>query len=371
MKNLIVPVRYFSPEGEFGGLFDDDVLGSAVSKSDERGGGNPDMYSPSLTDEKCKGGIWKAELRFVPFAANINITKIKKYVYYFENGQDKFYIDCTSNIDAKKRNIITEAFFYMNKHDSAQLRKLSNLFKRKIYFWSLVMINSDDQYPELAGKIKVFRYGNKINDKIIEQGAEAPGRTKVNIFNPFTGKDLYLRVEKESYQDKATGSQMEMTSYDGSYFGEARTSIMIDGKHVPPVPASQALVNDFLLKNSPDLSAYQAKPWSDEEEEKVINTVRDLIGDPRVFNEVYRKAYGKAYAGAATSDASSAENGAVKDEMAKKLANNTQSKAADAAPAKPVAETKTEPSVEVSNDLPFNDGAEIEDFNFEDLPDGD
>lgn len=372
MKSFVVQNRFFGPDVDsYGGLFDDEALSGAVVKSENDGGGNPDMYSPSVTDSKVKGGEWKSTLRFVPFAANVALSKIKKFVYFFENGTEKFYVDCTSNLDSRKRNIISEAYFFTNKHDSAQLRKISNLFKRKIYYWSPVLILEDAQYPELVGKIKIFRYGNQINDLIVKEGEEKAGRTKVNVFNPFTGKDLYLIVKKDTFQDKNTGQTQEMVSYGDSYFGENRTTLILNGTSLESTVENQKIIHEFLLANTPDMQPFQAKAWDEETEAKVVSTVRDIIGNTQVFNEIYKKVYNRQYTGqpAAAPAAAQGDSYEMKAEMVDKLANNTTQKAAPVTTSAPV--TSEAPAAESQQDgggLPFAVDDDIPDFDFEGLP---
>jgi hypothetical protein len=340
---------YNADDMSFGGLFDDDTLSAAVEKTETTRTQNPDFYTPSAGDEKATNKNYKSVLRLVPNVKDVSKSKIQKFIYFFDTGTEKFYVDCPSNLDAKKKNIITEAYFATWKHDSATIREISKQFKRKPYFWCLALINEDKQHPELEGKIKIFRFGNQIDDLIVKQNEESPGKSKVNVFNPFTGKDLYLDIRNKKIGD----NDQTMTTYEDSYFGENRTTIRIDGKNVEAKQENSALVQEFLQTNSPDLSQMEAKEWDADMENKVIETVRNLLAvDAALFNSIYMKVYGKPYfkketseSGATTSTANvtatskeavkkeekkddvkatASTTNANKEELAGKLANKTE-----------------------------------------------
>lgn len=367
--------KFFNADDmSFGGLFDDEVLSSAVEKNESFGGSqNPDFYSPSNKDEKAVNKIYKATLRLVPNVKDTARSKIHKFVYYFDNGTDKFYVDCPSNIDKKSKNIITEAYFATWKHDSATLREISKNFKRKPYYWCLAVINEDVQHPELVGTVKIFRFGNQIDDLIIKQNMESPGKTKVNVLNPFTGKDLYLDIRTKKYDNDQT-----MTTYEESYFGENRTTIRIDGHNIEAKQENNQMVHEFLEKNSPDLLQCEAKAWDEETERKVIETVRDLLAiEPALFNQIYTKVYGKPYfkeggaAKAATTapnnSAGATQSGAPKQEETPVDANAKQKEMNEKLATKtPAAETKAPPAGEADAD----DDGEAFKFDFEELPEG-
>lgn len=356
--------------GDLGSLFDDDQLTGAVSKQEYSSGAtNPDFYVPKVDDDKATNRIYKARIRFLPNWKDPAKSKISKFLYFIANGEDKFYVDCPSNFDAKKPNIITEAYFATWKHDTASVRQTSSNFKRKSFYWALVQIVEDKQHPELEGKIKIMRFGNQIDKLIVKQAEEVAGRSKVNVFNPFTGKELFLDIREKTFEGE------KQITYDESYFADERSAIMIDGKRVVPDPSSQPQVFEYLKANSPDLSQTYPQQWDEETETKVIGAVRDLLGVPSIFNTIYKKCYGVDYVNkapitAATGSAPAANKPEAKTKPAVDARAEKANLADKLAKKEDIVETK---DVEVpflaeeGVEEPTNDETEF-DFNLEELP---
>ena len=70
--------------------------------------------------------------------------------------------------------------------------------KRKLSYYSNVYIVKDPANPENEGTVRLFRYGKKIHDKIMEavNGDEMEGREGINPFCFWEGADFKLRVKK-------------------------------------------------------------------------------------------------------------------------------------------------------------------------------
>ena len=316
--------KFFMADDGMGGMdsmFDDNELESAAVKAEySSGSADPDMYQPKPDDEKAVGKVYKAILRFVPWHKHTAGSKVSRWLYFLKSGDDKFFVDDPTNADPQAKSIITKAYFATWKHDNAAVRSVSGMFKRKMYHWALVQIIEDKQHPELEGKIKIFRFGNQVDELILKQNTEDRGKSKVNVFNPFTGKDFYLDVREIVLDGE------KQTSYKESYFAEQRSSIKIDGKHVEEKKENQALVREYLEKNSPDFTKASPQPWDDETHQKVIRVVRDVINQPAIFNPVYKEVYGKDYVKPATDAAASSAPvaDANKQALESKLTNKNE-----------------------------------------------
>lgn len=283
------------------GAFDqvDDMFGiqeneaERIVAEDNTSNANPDFYRPSIDHKNAKNKTYSARGRFVPNPHDPNVHILQKWIYYMQDPEDpsrKFYVDCPSN-EGKKNNIITEAYFHMYKHEYATFRNVGKQnFQRKSYWWALFNIMIDQQEPELEGKIKIFRFGNQIHDKIVAQATanEALGTQAVTIYHPFKGKDLLLHIEEENYD----GGQKGVT-YKNSEFDGAVTTFSLDGgkTRVPMTQEAAVEVKEFIAKESPDMSQLYYQPWDTELEDKVIVAVRNLIDDEPTFEIVMNKAY--------------------------------------------------------------------------------
>lgn len=362
--------KFLSPdEGtSFGSLFDDEQLTGAVTKQDYSSGAtNPDFYAPKIDDEKAVNKVYKSRIRFVPFWKDSVQSKIMKFLYFINNGEEKFYVDCPSNF-GKKSNILSEAYFATWKNDTASIRVTSENFKRKSFYWALVQIVEDKQHPELEGQIKIFRFGNQIDKLIVKQAEEVAGRSKVNVFNPFTGKELFLDIREKTFEGQ------KQISYDESYFGEDRLSIMIDGTRVPATKDSEPTVVAYLKEKSPDLLQCLPVQWDEETEAKVVSAVRNLMGVDSLFRTVYKKVYGVDYVAPTAKEGAAAPAPAASTQTAKPAVDTAKEQAGMKDKISNKAEVKQEVEVPFLNtdvdsaSEKVDDVEEELDFKLEDLP---
>lgn len=258
---------------------------------------NPDLYRVSLDIKTVKDRKYTARGRFVkdPTLRGEDgkyVGKIKKCMYYLINPEktdQKFYVECPSNWKTPNaNNLLTAAFFHLWKHESATLRGIARNFKQLEYWWSLFQIMIDEQQPELQGKIKILRYGSQVNDKIEEIAKDQPNLNKLgmDVMNTMRGRDFFLTLFEKHIDDKdKPGSNKKITSYEKSEFDSEITSMQIDGKRIGNDAAGKTAVMDYL-KTAPQLKQMESVKWDDAMEQKVIESMRIIIGDETILNEI-------------------------------------------------------------------------------------
>jgi len=316
---------------EYGGIFDDEKTNMAEDQRDQYEV-NPDFYRPSLSNKNVKGGSYEARIRFLINPKNKTKTKLMKWQYYLtdpSNPDRGFYVDCPSNVkgDPKaKNNLLSQAYFTLKDSDSKVKRDIAKrYFSRKQFFWTLVQVMIDKQDEEAEGKIKIFRFGKQINDKIVMASTDNPKLKKkgVKIESIFYGKDFILIIN-ESETDDRSGGRITITSYDKSYFDDSISSISFDGgetriddsnknqekvfmwlnglKKNPDFDSSQKIgesnpkyVKDPNNPGSPDLLQIEYHKWDDDLEKKIIESTKHIIADDTLFDSIYRKVYGYSY----------------------------------------------------------------------------
>jgi hypothetical protein len=135
-----------------------------------------------------------------------------------------------------------------NSGDEDQ-KKVARDRKRKIRYQANVLVISDPKHPENEGQVKIFSFGAKIFDKIMDKmnptfEDEAP----VNVFDFWEGADFKLRQRKvEGYPN-----------FDQSYFLEP--SALGDDNFIMKIASQQYLLSEFLdPKNFKSFSEIQAK----------------------------------------------------------------------------------------------------------------
>ena len=69
--------------------------------------------------------------------------------------------------------------------------------KRKLSYFSNILVVSDPKNPQNEGKVFLFKYGKKIFDKIMEKiQPEFQGETAVNVYDFWKGADFKLKIRK-------------------------------------------------------------------------------------------------------------------------------------------------------------------------------
>jgi hypothetical protein len=336
---------------------------SVTTSSDVQG--NPDYYKPSLDNPNVKDNIYDSLIRFVPNVHNPNLLAVSKFGYYFNetpNGSAA-WIDCTSNEpNSKTPNIITQAFFYLRKHESVALKSLARNFSRKHYFWMLVQIIKDAQQPELENTVKIMRYGKQVrnlHDKELEDKSEY-GKPPCVFYHPYLGKDFNLVINKKQVDFKGDGNLRTITNYDESSFMGV-SPIKIDGQPIQDSEEDRKKLVEWLKANSPDLSQESYVPWDQDTEDLAVNIVRTIIDDDVVFNKIWNITYKdskKKMPVAAKSESNNAATGNQKVENVK--SSITKDTTAGA-------ETKSqEPDMSDEDDM-GNGGISLSDVNFDEV----
>lgn len=221
------------------------------------------LYRPSA--DQGKDGIYRSLIRFIPNPKNPKKSIVRKFVYWLtDTDGNGGYYDSPTTINDKCP--VQDLFFKLRNSESALDKKNSDGLKRREIFYSLVQIIKDPHAEELEGKIKVFKYGQKIKQKIDDelkpQFAEA-----TQIFDPFEGKNFELTITKQS----------GFNNYDSSKFQGNITPITIGGVAMQPNQEDQTKIIEFVTA-APSLSDFEFKPWTDDIRMKVMGILSQYTG---------------------------------------------------------------------------------------------
>ena len=240
---------------------------------------NTDEYKVSFKDGK--GGIYESIIRFVPWYADPDKSIIAKTVSYVKNPitQQGVYVDDPRTVGSFSP--IIDMFFKFYNSGNAVFQDFGKKhLSSKTQYAALVQIIKDDQHPDLVGKIKVFKFGQKLYDKINAEMHPAMGQG-VLPYHPIYGRYFYLKCT----------SQSGFNNFDQSYFFDnknAQNQILPMGVwYMNPATGKmdicteqtdQQVFADYLATNSPDLSRYEYNPWTSEQE-KHINDALKIMAD--------------------------------------------------------------------------------------------
>ena len=233
------------------------------------------LYRP--TADKGKDGIYKSLIRFLPIKEHPQTPYIRKFQYWLEDAEGiGHYIDSPSTVG--ETCPIQSLFFKLRNSESAYEKELSEGLKRREVFYSLIQIVKDPFDPEMEGKIKIFKYGITIKNKIdaelkADQSELDDTDEKVEptiIWDLFEGKNFELNIKKKN----------NFNNYDDSKFKLTKSPIVINGEKMSNNKEDQVKILDYL-KTAPDIQQFAFKHW-DDNTKNMINEILAKYKSPGV-----------------------------------------------------------------------------------------
>lgn len=149
--------------------------------------------------ERDKSGLGYAIIRFMPAPPNEQEAFVKRYNHGFKVNGKWLIENCPTSIGQNCCICEANSVLYNSGVDSQ--KKIASSRKRKLSYYSNVYIVKNPANPELEGKVMIYRYGQKIFDKI--KSALKPEFEDDNPVDPFdlwSGANFKIKVKtvKES-----------------------------------------------------------------------------------------------------------------------------------------------------------------------------
>ena len=156
--------------------------------------GTTDERLWKLTTDKAGNGF--AVIRFLPASDGEDMPFVKMYSHGFQ-GPGGWYIENSLTTLGKDDPLGEYNRELWNSGDET-LKEQVRKQKRKLSYYANVYIVKDPGNPENEGQVKIYRFGKKIYDKIMDavNGDELEGREGINPFDFWTGANFKLRAKK-------------------------------------------------------------------------------------------------------------------------------------------------------------------------------
>lgn len=210
---------------------------------------DPRFWEPT----KDASGSGYAVLRFLPARNEGDLPFVKTYSHGFKSLGGWFIENCPTTINDKcpvcdDNNTLWNSGIESNK-------KIASDRKRQLKYIANVLVVKDPAKPELDGQVKMFRFGQKIMDKIQTalNGRPELGIAPKNVFGFFEGVNFNLVMVKVA----------NFPNYDQSTFTEAPD--LFGGEEAPLIELMEKMfdLNEFVkpeqFKPYDDLKARHAK----------------------------------------------------------------------------------------------------------------
>lgn len=223
-------------------------MGSTSSMKDER----------IFTVERDKGGLGFAVIRFMPPPPGEDDAFVRLYNHGFKENGRWLIENCPTTIKEPCPICASNGVLYDSGIDSN--KKIASKRKRKLSFYSNVYIVKNPANPELEGTVMLFRFGQKIFDKI--KSAMKPAfqdESPVDPFDLWSGANFKIKVKTVK---EASGQTYP--NYDDSIFESASALLDGDDEQLEAIWKTCHSLKDLV---SPD------KFKSEEELQKRLNSV--------------------------------------------------------------------------------------------------
>lgn len=172
----------------------------AAPASSEKQGDDPRFWKP----ERDKAGNASAVIRFLPVSpadGDDSLPWVRIFDHGFKGPSGKWYIE-KSLTTLNQKDPVSEynsQLWNASSDDASPERKQARNQKRRLSFYSNILVISDPKHPENEGKVFLFKYGKKIFDKITAQmKPEFAGDPSVNVFDFQKGANFRLRMRQVS-----------------------------------------------------------------------------------------------------------------------------------------------------------------------------
>ena len=165
-----------------------------------------DNKDPSEKKSYVDERLWKPELdtsgngyaviRFLPEVQGEDMPWAKVWNHAFQGPTGQWYIE-NSLTTLNQKDPVSEANTVLWNTGNEADKELARKRKRKLNYYSNVLVVSDPKHPENEGKIKLFKYGKKIFDKLMEaMNPEFEDEKPLNPFDFWSGADFKLKIRK-------------------------------------------------------------------------------------------------------------------------------------------------------------------------------
>ena len=146
--------------------------------------------------EMDKSGNGFAVIRFLPAVKDEDMPWAKVWNHAFQGPTGQWYIE-NSLTTIGQKDPVSEYNSKLWNSGIESDKEIARKQKRKLQYFSNILVVSDPKHPENEGRVFLFRYGKKIFDKLMEAMQPAfEDESPINPFDFWEGADFKLKIRK-------------------------------------------------------------------------------------------------------------------------------------------------------------------------------
>lgn len=185
---------------------------------------NPGASSKSFDDDRLwkldrdKAGNGSAIIRFLPQIEGDDLPWVRIFNHGFQGPTGRWYIENSLSTIGEKDplgDLNTKLWNSGSEADKETARKQ----KRRLNYTCNILVISDPKHPENEGQVKLFKFGKKIFDMIMDKAKPTfEDETPVNVFDLWEGANFRIRIRQvdgwPSYDKSEFDSPSELFNGD-------------------------------------------------------------------------------------------------------------------------------------------------------------
>jgi hypothetical protein len=174
---------------------------------------DPRFWQPT----RDKAGNGYAVIRFLPGSADAATPWIRYWDHAFKGPTGQWYIE-KSLTSIGQQDPLSELNSKMWNSGVESDKGIVRQRKRNLRYVANILVVSDPSNPENEGQVKLYRFGKKIFDKIMDSmQPQFPDETPVNPFDMWEGADFTVKIRKvEGYPNYDASSFKAPAAVPGS-----------------------------------------------------------------------------------------------------------------------------------------------------------
>ena len=150
------------------------------------------LWKPELD----QSGNGYAVIRFLPSPEGEDLPWAKLWNHAFQGPTGQWYIE-NSLTTIGQKDPVSEYNSKLWNSGVESDKEIARKQKRKLQYFSNILVVSDPKHPENEGRVFLFRYGKKIFDKMMEAMQPAfEDESPINPFDFWEGADFKLKIRK-------------------------------------------------------------------------------------------------------------------------------------------------------------------------------